>query len=127
MLTLSRKYIPHSMHLALHNGAINEAEDPASDRRPGKAGRDKKSIAARLGAQKRATEIAEQRELDEMMDEETPRKKVGWALLGHFGPFWLTLGSVCSESRSRTPRGRRSAVVRRLMLILPFLSSSVMG
>ncbi|KAF2787491.1 hypothetical protein K505DRAFT_367299 [Melanomma pulvis-pyrius CBS 109.77] len=79
---LDREFAPHSVHLRLHNGATGEDDDTDSMVKPAGRKRDNRTIAIRNEVQKRALESSVARGLEkDALDEETPRKKVSWAVL----------------------------------------------
>jgi hypothetical protein len=91
----SRKYVPYSVCLKLHNGALKEEEDANAERRPSYRKRDRKSVYARNAAGKRAEEQAVEEELKDMVTEGgTPRKKVIYPVVGHDGPCWIVLANI---------------------------------
>jgi hypothetical protein len=84
---LSRKYVPYSVCLKLHNSALKEEEDVNAERRPSYRKRNRKSMYARNAAGERAEEQAVEKELKDMVTEsDTPRKKVIYSVVGHNGP-----------------------------------------
>jgi hypothetical protein len=96
---LSRKYVPYSKFLTLHNGALKEDEDACAERKPSFRKRDRTSVYARNAAGKRAEERAVEEELKDMVSEDgTPRKKVIHAVMRHFGPYPTVLANI-TQSR----------------------------
>jgi hypothetical protein len=95
LLMPSRKYVPYSVCLKLHNGALKEEEDANAERRPSYRKRNRKSVYARNAAGKRAEEQAVEEELKDMVTEGgTPRKKVIYPVVGHDGSCWIVLANI---------------------------------
>jgi lipocalin len=91
----SRKYIPYSVCLKLHNGALKKEEDTNAERRPAYRKRDHKSVYACNAAGKRAKEQAVEEELRDMVTESsTLRKKVIYPAVGHDGPYQIVLANI---------------------------------